>query len=227
MVGANRQSGVGPSVTRVGLIGDVHTERVRLEGALRHLRALSPDRLLCTGDLPDGPLDAHEVDACCELLRAAKVLTICGNHDRWVQDGEMRDLPGATEREELAAATLAFLAALPATLELATPAGAALLCHGMGADDMAGVQPYDHGLALSENDALQTLLREKHFRYVLAGHTHRPMVRTISGVTLVNAGTLLTGQTPCCAFIDFERRHLVYFDVAENGSVRASSEWSL
>jgi putative phosphoesterase len=214
-------------VRRVGLIGDVHTESVRLRGVLAHFRAQNVDRILCTGDIPDGRYGAREVDACCALLAASSVLTVSGNHDRWLQDNEQRDLEGATERDELAATTLQFLAQLPATLSLQTPSGELLLCHGTDNDDMAGVQPFDRGVALENNGALQHLLHQGRYRYVVAGHTHRAMVRTIEGLILINPGTLLEGHTPCCAIADLERKRIEFFDVAEDGSVTQSGTTAL
>jgi predicted phosphodiesterase len=214
-------------VSRVGLIGDVHSERARLEHVLSRLSRMKLDRILCTGDVADGPHDARAVEACCALLVEHGVLTISGNHDRWLQDGEMRDLPGATDHEDIAPHALEYLSALPATRELDTPLGKALLCHGMGDDDMAAVQPFDHGHALESNGALQTILRERRFRYVISGHTHRPMVRVIGDLTVINAGTLLTGQSPCWSVLDFGKRQIQFYDIADDGNSSASSEWSL
>ena len=216
-----------PQVTRLGLIGDVHTERTRLLGALAHLSRLSPDRIVCTGDLPDGPNDARAVAACCEALRQANALTVSGNHDRWLQDGEMRQLSGATDRDEIDAATTAFLAALPSTIELDSPRGRVLLCHGLGADDMTGVQPFDHGPALENNEALQRLIAEGRYRYVISGHTHRPMVRAISGLTIINAGTLLRDHTPCCSLLDLGAGRIQFYDLGEDGTPSPGAEWAL
>lgn len=213
-----------PRIERAGIIGDVHTERMRLEGVLAFFAGAKLDCILCTGDVPDGPYDAREVDACCAALVRAGALTISGNHDRWLQDGEMRDLPGATDRDELSSESARFLAALPATIELHSPAGMVLLCHGLGADDMAGVRPYDHGLALDENEALQKLLHDARYRYVISGHTHRPMVRTIAGLTIINAGTLLGAHNPCCSIVDFGARHIQFYDVAADGHLTRSTE---
>src|SRR5688500_9903970 len=94
---------------RIGLIGDVHTEYARLRAAVAHLRSQEIDLLLCTGDLPDGASTPADVDRCCALLRDEGVLTVCGNHDRWLQDNEMRDLPGATTSYELSPSTLEYL----------------------------------------------------------------------------------------------------------------------
>jgi predicted phosphodiesterase len=217
----------GLRIERAGLIGDVHSERTRLEGVLAHFARLSLDRILCTGDLGDGPHDARDVDACCSMLQRAAVVTVSGNHDRWLQDGEMRDLPGATDRDELRPETLAYLAALPATREFESPAGRVLLCHGIGGDDMAGVQPYDHGLALENNEPLQQLLRERRHRFVISGHTHRPMVRELGELTIINAGTLLGDHNPCCSVLDLRERCVQFYDVAPDGTLRKAAEWAL
>ena len=216
-----------PAITRAGLIGDVHTERRRLEAVLDFFAKQGVEHVLCTGDLPDGPNDARDVDACCTALARASAATILGNHDRWLQDGEMRDLNNATDQSELAPETLRFLDALPATIEFETPNGRALLCHGLGADDMAAVRPFDHGLALDQNEALQALIREGRYRYVLSGHTHRPMVREISGLTIINAGTLLRDHGPCCSIADFAARAIAFYDVPEDGPITQSAKWAL
>lgn len=215
------------SVSRVGLIGDVHTELARLEHVLERLSRMKLDRILCTGDVADGPNDARALEACCALLAEYGVLTIGGNHDRWLQDGEMRDLAGATDGEDVAPRALEFLSALPATRELDTPLGKALLCHGMGDDDMAAVQPFDHGHALESNEALQAILRERRYAYVISGHTHRAMVRELGSLTVINAGTLLRGQSPCWSVVDFAKRHIQFYEIGDDGSSSASSEWEL
>jgi predicted phosphodiesterase len=218
-----REAGI-EHVTRIGVIGDVHTERARLQGVLAYFAAQKFDRILCTGDVPDGPLDARAVEACCEALIAAQVLLVAGNHDRWLQDGEMRDLTGATDPHELSKESSAYLAEQPQVREFETPAGRLLLCHGLGANDMASVQPYDHGYALEANEALQTLLRDARYSYVITGHTHRPMVRAFGNLTIINAGTLLRGHNPCCAVIDFEAHRIEYHAVDEDGSLSPLSE---
>lgn len=201
------------SVRRVGLIGDVHTEHRRLELAIEHLRGMGVDRLLCTGDLPDGPGAGIDVDRCAALLEVYDVLTVAGNHDRWIRDHEMRDLPDATDPDDIEPETGDFLDRLPQTIELDTPAGPALLCHGLGTDDMAMVQPFDHGYEIDNNRALQKVLAEGRVRYLLNGHSHRRMVRTVGELTIINAGTLYTGQQPCSLLVDFAAREVHVFDL--------------
>lgn len=206
-------------VRRVGLIGDVHTERERLSAALAFFASQHVDRILCTGDLADGPGGPADVDACCALLREASALTVSGNHDRWLLDGEMRELPDANPSDDVAAETLAFLRALPHTVELETPAGRVLLCHGLGNDDMAHVTPFDRGRALEDNAPLQELLASGRYRYVLNGHSHKPMVRAIGALTLINAGTLLADHGASCVLLDFSQREARFHTIAADGSI--------
>ena len=159
-------------VERIGVIGDVHTERALLATALQHLSQLKLDLLLCTGDLPDGPHEAL-------------------------------------------------------TVELQTVAGTALLCHGLGDDDMSGVRSYDHGYTLDNNAALQQLLRAGKYRYVINGHTHAPMVRRIGELTVINAGTLLSSQRPCFAVLDFAVRRAQFFSLSGDLQVTAGEEHDL
>ena len=41
-------------ITRLGVIGDVHAEDIRLELALNHLQANGVDQIICPGDVVDG-----------------------------------------------------------------------------------------------------------------------------------------------------------------------------
>ena len=95
-----------------------------------------------------------------------------------------------------------WLAALPVSISLETPAGKALICHGTGDDDMIGVKPYDQGYALECNTPLQRLLTSGEHRILIAGHTHIPMLRRIGELVLVNAGTLHRAYEPCVGVLD-------------------------
>ena len=205
--------------SRIGLIGDVHTEYARLRTAVAHLRSQEVELMVCTGDVPDGASTPADVDRCCALLRDEGVLTVCGNHDRWLQDGEMRDLSGATTLDELSTKTRDYLASLPTTYEIATPLGLVLLCHGLGENDMAQVQAHERGKELDDNEALQLLLKRASYRAVINGHTHKAGVIDIEAISLINAGTLRRDRNPCCSVADFERGEIVFYDITDAGPI--------
>jgi len=184
---------------RIGLIGDVHQEDLALAWALGWLSDERVDLVVCVGDIADG---FGDLDACCELLDSHGVVTVRGNHDRWFLAQTLRELPQATPLAAASAETRAWLAELPVSVSLETPAGKALICHGTGNDDMIGVKPDDEGYALESNTQLQGLLASGEHRILIAGHTHRPMRRRIGELVLVNAGTLHRDYEPCVGIFD-------------------------
>jgi putative phosphoesterase len=208
------------SVRRVGVIGDIHCEELALAVALDHILDASVDQVLAVGDIVDGPGD---VNRCCARLAEAGVTAVRGNHDRWLLEGASRDLPGATSLAAVEPRTLAFLRALPATRTLESVAGSVLLCHGLGTSDMAGLRPDDEGYALENNDALNALLRQGAHAFVVNGHTHRRMVRRVSTLTVINAGTLHRDDDPCFCIVDFERERVEFFDITPQHEARAAA----
>src|SRR6187549_567796 len=118
---------------RIGLIGDVHQEDLALAWALGWLQDEGVDLVVCVGDIADG---FGDLDVCCELLESHGVVTVKGNHDRWFLAQQMRDLPQAAAAGAATPASREWLEQLPSTVSIETPAGLALICHGMDDDDM-------------------------------------------------------------------------------------------
>jgi len=214
-------------VRRVGVVGDVHTEERALVAAVDHLKATDVDVLLCVGDIVDGPNGENAVANCCTVLEREGFLTVCGNHDRWAADGTHRELAGATSHADLTPAARNFLGSLPPDVVLESVAGRVLLCHGLEGDDMAAVKPFDRGVALESNGALQAMLSPRKYDFVIHGHTHMRMVRTIDALTLINVGTLHRDHSPCFAIVDFEARVVQFYDVKADGAVTTAETMPL
>jgi predicted phosphodiesterase len=195
-------------IRRVGLIGDVHAEDEALSLVLRELRGRGVDTLLQVGDIADGPGD---LERCVALLREHRVLAVRGNHDRWLLANQYRELPHAKPLFATPPSVIEFLSELPVTREFRSPRGHVLLCHGLGTNDMAGVRPDSSGYDISSNEELQRLISERRYRFVMNGHTHRPMLRTFGPLSIVNAGTLLREHERSFTFVDFERGELVRY----------------
>jgi predicted phosphodiesterase len=130
-------------------------------------------------------------------------------------------LHDATPTEQISTSARAFCEQLPAQRFYTTPSGKLQLCHGLGTNDMASLMPDDDGYALQQNLDLFRLTRDGAQRYVVHGHTHRRMVRTIEGVTFLNPGTLYRGQDPGFVLVDLALGEARFFDVAS--SVREAS----
>lgn len=201
-------------LSRFGVVGDPHAEDQALQPCIDLLEAQQVDRILCVGDIADGPGD---VEGCCRLLREHQVITVRGNHDRWLLAGQLRDLPDATDPRQVPALSRAFLEALPVTVKLETIHGPLLLCHGLGTNDMAQLRPDDEGYAIEANLELQELIRSQRYRYVVCGHTHRRMVRRFGGLTVINGGTLLRGHDPCLLLVELDRGRVRAFELDPDG----------
>ncbi len=211
---------------RIGLVGDVHAEDQRLEVALAALRVEGAHMVLCTGDVVDG---LGDVDRACALLAQYGVLTVRGNHDRWIRDDTTRALPHAHRMTELAPESIAFLKALPPTRTVPTPDGILLLCHGVGENDMTMLRPSDRGYALSSNDDLLRVLFDPRIAIMVGGHTHLTMMRRFergdgkSPLWVVNPGTLARENQPGFAVLDLVARHVSFFRIGADLGVRAES----
>lgn len=201
---------------RLGLIGDVHAEDERLHVAITALMAERVDRILCSGDLVDGHGD---VDRACALIKTHQVITVRGNHDRWIRDDDMRTLPNAHLMTKLAPESIEVLKALPSTLTLDLPLGKLLLCHGTGSNDMRKLGPDDSGYAISANDDLLKVLFDPSVAFMVCGHTHVPMVRRFErgsgkpALLVVNAGTLAREDKPGFAILDMAARRVDFHHI--------------
>jgi predicted phosphodiesterase len=210
-------------VRRVGLIGDVHCQSGALERALEVLGGERLDCVVCVGDIVDGPGSQEpgvgapsgegprsDVERAIALLRSHEVATVRGNHDRWLLEGTMRDLPGATMA--LSEEARAWLASLPITRDLTTPLGSAVVCHGVGEDDMAVVTPDTRGYGL-QSVLMDVRLREDDVFMYIGGHTHQRMVRPVGSYLFVNAGTLHPKYDPCFSRLDLDARTVTFYDL--------------
>lgn len=195
-----------------GAIGDIHAEDELLEAAIEHLHALGSDAILAVGDIVDGRGDLART---VKLLRDHRITCVRGNHERWFLEGHARGLPHAHLRAEVDRETVNWLAALPPTWTAETVMGTLLLCHAVGDDDMIRLLPDDDASALAANEPLQRVLGSG-VEIMVCGHTHQPMVRTLFGLLVVNAGTL--ASTPGFVHVDLERKAAQLFSL--DGGVR-------
>lgn len=196
----------------LGVIGDVHCEDRFLLLAIETFRQARIEAMVCTGDLPNGRGD---FDSCCALLRQNRVPTVRGNHDRWLLNFEPVTLPFATSPGQVKRSSWDFLAALPVTIDVPTPSGLALLCHGLGQMDMAAIGPDDSDQQLREHPILEEIMETGRYRWIINGHSHRRMVRPCGPLTLVNAGTLRRDHAPCFAAIDFQMQRVQFWDIVD------------
>ncbi len=190
-----------PPVRRLGVIGDAHAEDERLEAALEVLAAEQVDLLVCTGDLVDG---TGCPDRTVELLRDAGVVTVRGNHDRWLLEDKARQVPDAHRAEALQAKTLDYLRELPSERLIPTVAGPLLLCHGVGKSDLRKVWPGSERMPPERSKELDALIAGGQTRFMLNGHMHFRVLVHFQSLTMFNAGTLRGNHAPGFTILDFE-----------------------
>lgn len=209
-----------PKLKRIGIIGDVHAADEALAHALEQLRTMHLDCIICTGDVIDGPGCA---DTCAKLLEANQVITVAGNHERWLFTGRARNIPHADEIKNLAPATLSYLGNLPVCVPLETVSGSLLLSHGIGLDDMAQVWPGSERLAPQKNQELDAILASGRHRYLIQGHIHYRLVLEFEQTTLINPGALArnlqAGFKPGFTLLDAEARQVTYYHLDDDGRI--------
>mgnify|MGYP001992479178 CR=1 FL=1 len=201
-----------PAVERLAVIGDLHAEHEHLAVVLRHLEHLEEpvDAIICTGDIADG---GGSVDVCCELLARFGVITVRGNHDRWLLEDRVRHLPMAHRLKALSRTAIDYLESLAGIEDIETIAGRVMLCHGVGENDLAKVWPGSERMPPERSRRLDGMIDSSNYRYLFNGHMHYRTVVAFPGLTLINAGTLRRDHRPGFSVIDFRDRQITAYAV--------------
>ncbi len=194
----------------MGVIGDVHCESETLSRVLDALETMNVDAVLCVGDLVDGPGNA---DTTLNILKERGVHCVAGNHERWLLNGERRDVLDATH--SIVEESREYVESLRRTRSYETPAGRVMLCHGVGQDDEAWLQPDTRGYALQDIPTLRELMLNDRVQFMIGGHTHQRMVRVFPGLTVVNVGTLHRKDEQTFSVIDFGAMTVTFYSAAD------------
>lgn len=198
-------------MSKLALLSDIHGNLPALEAVVADLGNRGVSRVINLGDHVSGPLWPKET---LDFLMAVDWLQVAGNHDRSLARGDPRNLgpSDAYARSRVDKAGLAWLAGLPAVLELE---GGILACHGRPGDDQAYLleSPSAGRTRLATEPEIRSRLGAHAPRVVVCGHTHLPRcVRLGDGTILVNPGSVgLQGYVD-----DGANAHVV-----ENGSPHA------
>ena len=155
---------------RLGIISDIHANRLALEACLEVMDGEPLDEIICLGDVVGyGP----DPQSCVEIVREREFPCLLGNHDIAAATGEGIEQfnPIAEEaalwtRGQLDKASLAWLTELPRELHRDD----VLFAHGAPGDT-------DH-YVLTSGDVAEVLERTTE-RFIVCGHTHQPLVHLI------------------------------------------------
>jgi putative phosphoesterase len=169
---------------RLGLISDVHGNLAALEAVLAELDGAGVDAIAFAGDAVSYYPAVNET---LDLLRARVRWAITGNHDAYLlgrlpmppQIVAIAN-PGHFERA-MSAENRAWLAGLPESLDVALDGARLMLRHG----SPWAIEEYIH-----PDHARFDRFAELPADLVVLGHTHRPFVRDVGGVRIVNPGSV-------------------------------------
>lgn len=197
----------------LGVISDVHADRVALERALSLLVDRGADKIVCLGDVvekgPDG-------DGTIEVLRDWLIPAVRGNHD----DNAVRHaaLEPALRGSEppLSARSLAWLDGLPDVREYHWLGQTILLAHGTPTCRNTYVFPEQ------VPKRLKRTLRAAQFDVLLLGHTHRPMRMRYGDLWICNPGSVCKGRardSHTCGLLSLPDRSFQVFDVGTGDPV--------
>ncbi len=180
---------------RIAIFSDIHGNLPALEAVLADIAADVPDAVYCLGDLVGYGASPNEVTA---RIQAAGIPTIMGNYDDGV--GFDREECGCAYRDadekargdrslmwtraQSTPATKTFLRSLRLELRVETGGPRLLLVHG---------SPRKMNEYLFEDRPIasfQRLAADADADVILFGHTHKPYVKQVNGVTFVNVGSV-------------------------------------
>jgi putative phosphoesterase len=180
---------------RIAIFSDIHGNLQALESVLADISAQKPDAIYCLGDLVGYGANPNEVT---ERIRREDFPTVMGNYDDGV--GFERDECGCAYREEaerergqrslewtkarVTPENKAFLRTLANEIRFEAGGKRILLVHG---------SPRKMNEYLFEDrpiSSFQRLAAASNADTIVFGHTHKPYLKDVDGVTFVNAGSV-------------------------------------
>jgi len=169
---------------RVAVLNDVHGNVRALQAVLRDVEDAGVDAIVLGGDTLAGPWPAETYELLAPLERA---VWIRGNADR-----ELAEEGGRAPSEliewvggRVDRSVLEHVATLPLTVSLEVDGlGDVLFCHATPRNDT------EIRTVLSSDERWLEVLDGVTERTVVCGHTHVQFDRTISGIRIVNAGSV-------------------------------------
>lgn len=181
---------------RIAVIADIHGNAAALEAVLADIQSRAVDLTINLGDIASGPLWPRET---LELLARHPMLTVRGNHDRWVSGPDPAGM-GASDRfahRELADEQRAWLGGLPVVADVAP---GVLAFHAAPADDNRYLveDVHDGRLVQARPAAIRDRIGNVEARIVLCGHSHLPHLLQLQDGPLV----LNPGSVGCPAYDD-------------------------
>ena len=181
--------------SRIAILSDLHGNSAATSAVLADIDSVKPDAVYCLGDLVGYGARPNEV---IDLIRARGIPTIVGNYDGGV--GSDRDDCGCAYKDEgerergqqsliwtrsvVTAAHKEFLRGLPFDIRLDLEGVRIRLVHG------SPRRINEYLFEDRDERSLERIARAAECDMLVFGHTHKPWLRQIAGVWMVNAGSV-------------------------------------
>ncbi len=185
---------------KIAVIADPHANLVALQAAVADIEAWQPDAVLVAGEIVNrGPRPKECLDLILEKARSQNSqqpwLLVRGNHEDYVIDQARPGAPRSGPAEQVHRPSIwtldqlggdvSALQAMPFQQSLKGPDGREVrLVHASMRGIRDGIFPETRDKELRKQIAPTDGLAA-----FIAGHTHRPLVRRLDGVLVVNAGS--------------------------------------
>lgn len=173
---------------KIGVISDIHANEPALRVVLDSLADRNVDLILCAGDVVGYYPFPNEV---IKLLQEHNIRSIIGNHDAAVLNETPSEFSINAKRaadwtrRQLTPESKAYLESLPLTFEETIDDREIYMVHGSPED------PLNEYIWKDEvNEEALDFWFEDHPDLVIFGHTHRPFVKEIRSITIMNPGSV-------------------------------------
>lgn len=179
---------------KIGIITDIHNNLPALEAVLETFSDC--DQIVCCGDVIGiGPYPEETVQ---RLMRVPSLLSVRGNHDRYLLEGMPSEVPNDEHMElsemgmhrwehaRLSAESVAFLRAMPLQAEFEADGLRVAVQHYCMDEHNA----YVHYTPNPTSADLDRMFADVSADVILYGHDHAPSVRRTDRALYVNCGSL-------------------------------------
>lgn len=187
---------------KIAVIADVHANFVALQTIIEHVDRWQPDHVIILGDLVNrGPRPAECLQLILDRVQSAGWLTVRGNHEEYVMQHDLPNAPRTGPAFEVHRASFWTytrldrrtepLRKMPLCQRLLAPDGReAAFYHGSTLGLRDGIYPETTTSGLIDKVGLNTRSpTEPALGLFCAGHTHRPFIHFLNGLSIVNAGS--------------------------------------
>lgn len=181
---------------KIGFISDIHGNVLALQAVLRNvIQEGGVDAVVCAGDMVAfGP---RPVEVLQTLQEVENLMMIQGNTERWLQEvlespegpwsqPEIENVAHAMRWtiERIGEDTVRQLATLGKAGTLQVDGHPIEVEHASPGSDWVGIQPG------TRDEQLEEMFRDRDFHCFVCGHTHKPLVKTVHGILVVNVGSV-------------------------------------